>query len=159
MIFAHFFGRIEDTIICFWGWLTCSVTYFIHLFTLVSFSFGKINKCSWFKASKAFNWNQAGNQFKKVSFGKQLSLTIIKCTHDVKLQFVVIPGKGVMIEKKPFCLIEKPLGHSGQWSGVNRFKRSINSYRFLTLRCSQFAVIVPESQSENKIYKTNVVCI
>ena len=91
-----------------------------------------------------------------VSFGKQVSLTIIKCTHDVELKFVVIPGKGVMIEKKPSCKIEKPQYHSGQWSGVNRFKKGINS---LTLHCSQFAVIVPGSQSKNKILKTIVECI
>ena len=59
---------------------------------MISFSFGKINKCSRFKA---YNWEE----FTEVSFGNQLSLSIVRCQKEVELQFVIIPGKVFKIKE------------------------------------------------------------
>ena len=85
------------------------------------------------------------------------SINIVRCHEEVELQFVIIPGKGVLIEKSSACTIIDSTAKLGQQGDVNADR---NGYHAVNLKCQVFAVIVPGSQVQtSKISETIVECI
>ena len=84
------------------------------------------------------------------------SINIVRCHEEVELQFVIIPGKGVLIEKSSACtIIDTEL--VGQQGDVNADR---DGYHAVNLECQVFAVIVPGSQVQtSEISETIVECI
>ena len=84
------------------------------------------------------------------------SINIVRCHEEVELQFVIIPGKGVLIEKSSACtIIDTEL--VGQQGDVNADR---DGYHTVNLECQVFAVIIPGSQVQtSEISETIVECI
>ena len=114
-------------------------------------------------ASLAVAAAQPGSNFEWVSASdpQTTSLYIVNCNVPTELQFVLLPGKGVWIEKSPAC--RPPKLHStvrhlelDQQGDVN----SDRVIRDLKLECQVFAVlIVPGSQVKNSQISETVICI
>ena len=126
---------------------------------MLSFAFGKINKCSRFKAARGPR--RAGSTFYKApALGQVFSM--IKCIEVVNLKFVVIDRpRGVLIENNSACTYD-----IGQSAGVNadRKKRSPKKSHkkkpktyTKSLTCKWFAVVVPERH--NEITESIIQCI
>ena len=100
-------------------------------------------------------------QFRWVSTKEVTSINIVRCREEVELQFVIFPGKGVLIEKSDDCTIidaTAELGQQGQLTSINADRN--NGYHALNLKCQMFAVIVPGSQVQtSQISETIVECI
>ena len=119
---------------------------------MVSFLFGKMNKCSRYKAVPL-------NNFRSVPIKNRLQLVTIHCREVHELQFIHFPGRGVWMETNPECKIRKQEIDHKEFPDMNRFKRGINSYRRFSVSCRLFVVIVPGSQSRSKISETIVECL
>ena len=112
-------------------------------------------------ASLAVAAAQPGSNFQWVSAKQTTSLYIVNCNAPKELTFVLLPGKGVWIEKSPAC--RPPKLHStvrhlelDQQGDVN----SDRVIRDLKLECQVFAVlIVPGSQVKNSQISETVICI
>ena len=117
-------------------------------------------------ASLAVAAAQPGSNFEWVSASdpQTTSLYIVNCNVPTELQFVLLRGKGVWIEKSPAC--RPPKLHStrhlelDQQGDVNS-DRVNGDFKFdkLELECQVFAVMVPGSRvQESKISET-IICI
>ena len=113
-------------------------------------------------ASLAVAAAQPGSNFEWVSASdpQTTSLYIVNCNVPTELQFVLLPGKGVWIEKSPAC--RPPKLHStvrhlelDQQGDVN----SDRVIRDLKFECQVFAVIIPGSQVKNSQISETVICI
>ena len=102
-------------------------------------------------------------QFRWVSTKEVTSINIVRCREEVELQFVIFPGKGVLIEKSSACTIIDPTAKLGQQGGGSMISVNAdrnNGYHALNLKCQDFAVIVPGSHvQKSKISDTIVECI
>ena len=103
-------------------------------------------------STSAFDW---------VPTKRVTSINIVSCQEEVELQFVIFPGKGVLIEKSDDCTTidaTAKLGQQGQLTSINADRN--NGYHALNLKCKVFAVIVPGSEVKtSKISETIVECI
>lgn len=112
-------------------------------------------------ASLAVAAAQLGSNFEWVPAKQTTSLYIVSCNVPTELQFVLLQGKGVWIEKSSDC--RTPKLHStvrhlelDQQGDVN----SDRVIRDLKLECQVFAVlIVPGSQVKNSQISETVICI
>ena len=114
-------------------------------------------------ASLAVAAAQPGSNFEWVSAKQTTSLYIVNCNVPTELQFVLLPGKGIWIEKSPAC--RPPQLHSttrhlelDQQGDVNS-DRVIGDLKSDKLLCQVFAVIVPGSQVQNSQISETVICI
>ena len=90
---------------------------------------------------------------------KFTSINIVRCHEEVELQFVIIPGKGVLIENSSACTIIDSTAKLGQQGDVNADRN--NGYHALNLKCKSgmFGVIVPGSQVQKSKIMETVICI
>ena len=110
-------------------------------------------------ASLAVAACQPGSDFQWIPAKQLTSLYIVKCNVPTELQFALLPGKGVWIEKSPAC--RPPKLHSTLPLELDQ-RGDVNSdsvdrdLKFEKFECQLFGVIVAGSQSK---ISEKVICI